>query len=229
MCVYFFGFLLLVKIVNCKMQSNEIEPIPIEQKQTPETNKTWQIGKESSSILSGASDEFDDAQSFCRLCYGTRDDDSNLIEPCSCKGTVAKVHRNCLEKWLNRIGSTKCELCLYEFQCEEKRRYGLLESIRIYLRSHRHRQIFVHDLCLFFIMNVITLTMIFMLLQTIYHVSTDAGVFNALPVWYFSILCIAAILWIVIYILSLYFFVKTQIQPWYRWWISTKKLKLVVN
>lgn len=174
-------------------------------------------------------DESKDDQLFCRLCYGTKYDDSTLIEPCSCKGTMAKVHRQCLEKWLNRVGSTKCELCLFEFECEEKLRYGLIQSMGIWMRHNGRRRYILHDFCLFLTMNVITLSMIILLLQAIHHIYSDNFIKDALPVWYFIALCLAAALWISIYFLTFAVFFNTQIRPWWKWWRSVKKITLHTN
>lgn len=168
----------------------------------------------------------EEIEPFCRLCYGTKYDDSTLIEPCLCKGTVAKVHRQCLEKWLNRIGSKKCDLCLYEFKCEETLRYGLFQSLRVWMRHRNRRRYLLHDFCLFLTMNIITLSMIALLLQAIHHVYTDDLIRDNLPIWYFIALLLAAVLWITIYIMTFVVFISTQILPWFRWWRSVKKISL---
>lgn len=199
-------------------------------RETPQGNTSSNVVETSKKNPSNNNiDELEEDEVFCRLCYGTKYDDSSLIEPCLCKGTVAKVHRQCLEKWLNRIGSKKCELCLFEFECQEKLRYGCFQSIGIWLRVHRRRRFLMHDILLFLTMNVITLSMIALLLQAIYHVYSDEIVKEALPFWYFVALCLAALLWIIIYILTFVVFINTQIRPWYRWWRSVKKINLVTN
>lgn len=50
----------------------------------------------------------------CRICYQS---DGVLIEPCSCKGTVAFIHNHCLEKWIKvKDDSLSCELCTDYFK-----------------------------------------------------------------------------------------------------------------
>lgn len=159
-------------------------------------------------------DESKEGQLFCRLCYGTKYDDNSLIQPCLCKGTMAKVHRQCLEKWLNRVGSTKCELCQFEFECEEKLRYGVFQSIGIWIRHNGRRRYILHDFCLFLTMNVITLSMVILLLQAIHHIYSDNFIKDQLPLWYCVALCLAAALWISIYFLTFAVFFNTQIRPW---------------
>lgn len=173
--------------------------------------------------------KFADEKPFCRLCYDTKYDDSTLIEPCSCKGTMAKVHVQCLEKWLNHIRSKKCELCLFEFKTEEKLHYGLFQSIGIWTRNNRRHQCLMHDFYLFLMMNVIALSMIGLLLQVIHHVINDDYIRETLPIWYIAALCFATGLWITIYILIIGIFISSHIQPWFVWWRSVKKINLIVK
>lgn len=172
------------------------------------------------------SDQYDDDKPLCRLCYGTKYDDSNLIEPCLCKGTVAKVHRKCLENWLNRIGSKRCDLCLFEFKCKETLRYGLWQSIRIWTRQYRRRRYLMADFCLFLTMNFITLAMIALLLQAVHHAYTDETLKDVLPTWYYFILGIATTLWVIVYFMTFVVFFNTQIKPWFMWWRSTKTIQI---
>jgi hypothetical protein len=50
---------------------------------------------------------------FVCLCF------VRLISPCICKGTLAYVHRSCLEHWLGRSATRHCELCLYDYRFTE--------------------------------------------------------------------------------------------------------------
>jgi hypothetical protein len=52
----------------------------------------------------------------CRICL---EDGGELIQPCNCKGTAANVHPDCLIKWLNISGTTSCEICKFEYECED--------------------------------------------------------------------------------------------------------------
>ena len=44
----------------------------------------------------------------CRICL---EDNDELIKPCKCNGTIAYVHKACLETWINASGSNHCEIC----------------------------------------------------------------------------------------------------------------------
>lgn len=67
-------------------------------------------------------------QPQCRICLETETLESELIQPCMCKGTSQYVHRHCLNKWMNTVSylpisrikdnNKKCEIChaYYEFE-----------------------------------------------------------------------------------------------------------------
>ncbi|KAF1743691.1 hypothetical protein MXB_4543 [Myxobolus squamalis] len=51
---------------------------------------------------------------MCKICFSkdlNGDDDAKLISPCKCKGSLAHVHEDCLQKWMKIKYGTKCELC----------------------------------------------------------------------------------------------------------------------
>ncbi|KAG7481905.1 hypothetical protein JOB18_007718 [Solea senegalensis] len=51
---------------------------------------------------------------FCRICH--EDGASGeLLSPCDCSGSLAMVHRACLEQWLTTSNSGHCELCHHQF------------------------------------------------------------------------------------------------------------------
>lgn len=85
------------------MNPNQVK-IEIELKHVEESIEVSNNVPETPVESDGHENLFDDEQPSCRLCFGTDLDDSDLIEPCLCKGTMAKVHRKCLEEWLNISG-----------------------------------------------------------------------------------------------------------------------------
>ena len=54
---------------------------------------------------------------FCRICH-EGGSSGELVSPCECSGTLAMVHRACLERWLTSSNSSHCELCRYQFSLE---------------------------------------------------------------------------------------------------------------
>lgn len=166
----------------------------------------------------------------CRICYGLRYNNRDLIEPCHCKGTVAKVHRRCLEKWLNSNGSKQCELCLFEFDVRTKLRYRMYESISIWIKTnHSQRRLLIHDSIFFGAIIMISSLMIGIIIYVLQHIHQDATLLNQLPNLYFISLFVVASLWITIFITSIVMFFNLQIGPWLAWWRSTKKVSLLIN
>ncbi|XP_075334399.1 E3 ubiquitin-protein ligase MARCHF8 isoform X1 [Odontesthes bonariensis] len=57
---------------------------------------------------------------FCRICHCEGDDESPLITPCHCTGSLRFVHQSCLQQWIKSSDTRCCELCKYEFIMETK-------------------------------------------------------------------------------------------------------------
>lgn len=54
------------------------------------------------------------SDNICRICFGGESAE-RLVRPCSCRGTIAAVHRTCLERWLLQAASSYCELCRHHY------------------------------------------------------------------------------------------------------------------
>ncbi|KAJ7994752.1 hypothetical protein DPEC_G00252740 [Dallia pectoralis] len=59
----------------------------------------------------------DSEGTFCRICHegGAV---GELLSPCRCAGSLAMVHRTCLELWLTASSSSRCELCHHQYSLE---------------------------------------------------------------------------------------------------------------
>ncbi|XP_019943618.2 E3 ubiquitin-protein ligase MARCHF8 isoform X4 [Paralichthys olivaceus] len=60
------------------------------------------------------------SQDICRICHCEGDDESPLITPCHCTGSLRFVHQACLQQWIKSSDTCCCELCKYEFIMETK-------------------------------------------------------------------------------------------------------------
>lgn len=77
----------------------------------------------------------------CRICYQS---DGTLIEPCSCKGTVAFIHDKCLEKWIKvKNNSLCCELCTTNYKLNSNLYFNIL------IRKWFHNELFWMNLISF--------------------------------------------------------------------------------
>ncbi|XP_011894125.1 PREDICTED: E3 ubiquitin-protein ligase MARCH8 isoform X2 [Cercocebus atys] len=56
----------------------------------------------------------------CRICHCEEDDESPLITPCHCTGSLHFVHQACLQQWIKSSDTHCCELCKYEFIMDTK-------------------------------------------------------------------------------------------------------------
>ncbi|OWR52162.1 putative membrane-associated ring finger [Danaus plexippus plexippus] len=63
------------------------------------------------------------SDNICRICFGGASGE-RLVKPCSCRGTIAAVHRSCLERWLLQAATSYCELCRHHY---------------VVTRSHKHQ------------------------------------------------------------------------------------------
>ncbi|XP_032874083.1 E3 ubiquitin-protein ligase MARCHF1 isoform X1 [Amblyraja radiata] len=64
--------------------------------------------------------DWPDDGDVCRICHCEGDDDSPLITPCRCIGTLRFVHQACLHQWIKSSDTRCCELCKYDFIMETK-------------------------------------------------------------------------------------------------------------
>ncbi|XP_016343918.1 E3 ubiquitin-protein ligase MARCHF8 isoform X6 [Sinocyclocheilus anshuiensis] len=56
----------------------------------------------------------------CRICHCEGDDESPLITPCHCTGSLRFVHQACLQQWIKSSDTRCCELCKYNLIMETK-------------------------------------------------------------------------------------------------------------
>lgn len=168
-------------------------------------------------------------ENVCRICYNTQYDALSLMKPCLCSGTIAFTHRECLEKWLNHTSRTKCDLCSFGFNVVVSTRYGMFESIPAWFRQHNRKSILLHDVCVFIALNILSPLMIGMTFSIIDEVNNDKEISSLLPLWYRIFMYAVAGFWIGIFVLVYFLFFVAQILPWYTWWRSMKKIRLVVE
>lgn len=87
---------------------------------------------------------------MCRICHEGGLQEA-LVAPCECLGTMATIHRSCLEHWLSASGTSFCELCHFQFSIQRKSR-PLLE----WLQSpglRRERRTLVGDVLCFLLIT----------------------------------------------------------------------------
>ncbi|TRY58975.1 hypothetical protein DNTS_014685 [Danionella cerebrum] len=60
------------------------------------------------------------SEDCCRICHCEGDEESPLITPCHCTGSLRFVHQACLQQWIKSSDTRCCELCKYDFIMETK-------------------------------------------------------------------------------------------------------------
>jgi hypothetical protein len=65
------------------------------------------------------------AAAECRICLSAGNAEQELIQPCSCAGTMGYTHAACLEAWVQEKGSLTCELCKQQYKEQFVETHGL--------------------------------------------------------------------------------------------------------
>lgn len=93
---------------------------------------------------------------MCRICHeGSLQEE--LLSPCECLGTMATIHRSCLEHWLSASGTSFCELCHYQFTVQRKSR-PLLEWLQNPGLRQEKRTLFGDMVCFLLITPLATIS-----------------------------------------------------------------------
>ncbi|MBN3285771.1 MARH1 ligase, partial [Polyodon spathula] len=94
------------------------ETLAMPEKKYPACSSTFQNGE---ACRPSVDDDWnDDLEEACRICHCEGDNESPLITPCHCTGTLHFVHQACLHQWIKSSDTRCCELCKYDFIMETK-------------------------------------------------------------------------------------------------------------
>ncbi|EHB08858.1 E3 ubiquitin-protein ligase MARCH1 [Heterocephalus glaber] len=88
-----------------------------------------------------AYDDESDHVEACRICHCEGDEESPLITPCRCTGTLRFVHQSCLHQWIKSSDTRCCELCKYDFIMETKLK-PLRKWEKLQMTTSERRKIF---------------------------------------------------------------------------------------
>ncbi|CAH0585413.1 unnamed protein product [Chrysodeixis includens] len=92
-----------------------------------------QVAKEVSSFTGSLRSD-----NICRICFGGESAE-RLVRPCSCRGTIAAVHRTCLERWLLQAATSYCELCRHHYVVTRSHKWSWMRSMAEWAMSGRGR------------------------------------------------------------------------------------------
>eukprot|EP00063_Salmo_salar_P008350 XP_013983185.1 PREDICTED: E3 ubiquitin-protein ligase MARCH3-like isoform X2 [Salmo salar] len=113
-------------------------------------------GHSPSMTHSPSTDSLSSEGPFCRICHeggGV----GELLSPCECAGTLAMVHRGCLEHWLTASNSSRCELCHHQYSLERLPK-PLTEWLGSPAIQHQRRTLCGDVICFLFITPLASLS-----------------------------------------------------------------------
>lgn len=166
---------------------------------------------------------------LCRICY-QQDTFEDLLSPCNCRGSIAYVHKTCLERSLSAKGKATCDLCFFKFDATYKRRYSLLQSLWVWITHPNTRAYFWLDFFSYLLLNIATVALFGMTLQSMDLFSKRKLFSNkrdamAVTVTYgLSLFC--SFLMLFIHFVASVTFTRFQILAWYDWWRTTFNIRL---
>ncbi|XP_042638550.1 E3 ubiquitin-protein ligase MARCHF1 [Orycteropus afer afer] len=126
------------KIISEKDSSTEILEVPEVGKYVDDAR--LQV-KNSAQKASATYDDGSHNIEACRICHCEGDEESPLITPCRCTGTLRFVHQSCLHQWIKSSDTRCCELCKYDFIMETKLK-PLRKWEKLQMTTSERRKIF---------------------------------------------------------------------------------------
>ncbi|XP_012672680.2 E3 ubiquitin-protein ligase MARCHF3 [Clupea harengus] len=113
-------------------------------------------GHEPSNLSSSSTNTLCGDEPFCRICHegGSVEE---LLSPCECSGSLAMVHRGCLEHWLTASNTSRCELCHFQFALERLPK-PLTEWFATPSMQHQRRTLCGDAICFLFITPLASLS-----------------------------------------------------------------------
>ncbi|XP_041918184.1 E3 ubiquitin-protein ligase MARCHF3 [Alosa sapidissima] len=109
-----------------------------------------------SSLSSSSTNSLCADEPFCRICHeGSAVEE--LLSPCECSGSLAMVHRACLERWLTASNTSRCELCHFQFALERLPK-PLTEWFATPSMQHQRRTLCGDAICFLFITPLASLS-----------------------------------------------------------------------
>ncbi|XP_072380457.1 E3 ubiquitin-protein ligase MARCHF3-like [Diabrotica undecimpunctata] len=163
----------------------------------------------------------------CRICYDSEKDE-DLITPCNCKGTVAFVHRSCLETWLGESNTASCELCHAVFQTERVPRYTSGISIWHWCwKSNGSAQDVRSDVVACTIITPLTIIITYVCLFSSEYYNQIK--FASVPAarWTSVTMLIMIGIMLIAYYMWVYSTIRMHARRWYNWWQRTCNVRYI--
>ncbi|XP_014245384.1 E3 ubiquitin-protein ligase MARCH3-like isoform X2 [Cimex lectularius] len=181
----------------------------------------------------GAANELKDSGSSlslctCRICQTVKSREA-LISPCNCKGTLGKVHLSCLERWLNICGRQHCEICKFEFSAKRRRRYSVLQSVRIWASQSANRMLLRADVVAVIVLTSLTAALCSFSIFSMDFFVNEGRKLGLSPIYTRALSVSFQIVVVFGYLLSVYIVLRDHVVSWYAWWNSTMRIVILVE
>ncbi|XP_043465795.1 E3 ubiquitin-protein ligase MARCHF2-like, partial [Leptopilina heterotoma] len=147
------------------------------------------------------------------------------------QGTVGAIHLTCLEKWLEESNRSSCELCGHDFQVERTLRYGVAESIAVWLCLRQQRQRTVvrnlhSDLLRCVIVTPLTIACSYVcIVAADFYSQNNYDHFPPARWTTYSLLAMMSLI-IFSYFVWTYAVIQHHQKAWFYWWQKTSKVKV---
>lgn len=164
----------------------------------------------------------------CRICHNGENPE-RLVSPCLCKGSLTYVHIYCLERWISTSRCTTCELCQFQYNTQQTLRYTCLESLRMWYSRSLSRRALQEDCQMFSLLTLVAFGIIGTLLVAVQYYILQGHVWGLGRLWTKGWLIFFLFTTLVVYIFNVYMIGKSQLTPWYRWWQSTRDIRLILE
>ncbi|KAJ4440652.1 hypothetical protein ANN_08799 [Periplaneta americana] len=210
------------------------------------------LQRDASKDIKVLEDIADVPEEYCRICFDSESHES-LISPCCCRGTLAKIHLSCLERWLEESNSSMCELCTFQYTTERCPRYGVTRSLALWLASGTspHLMLDIASLCILTPLAVIGTDFVirifaqrpyvaipeWIVVGDVFHQSDIQQPESILNKICRHLITVGAITFIgvidLVHVTWIYTQVKYHAMNWYEWWRRHSKGRwcdiLVIN
>jgi len=154
---------------------------------------------------------------FCRICHDGENSE-RLISPCMCSGSMALVHRTCIEKWLSTANNDNCELCHHKYVISKHPRPFMNWLCEPGVEDDQRN--LVGDIVCFFLLTPLAAI-------STYLCATGAAFYlEEKKSEAIGLICLCVVL-VLIYLVWVTLTIKYHVQVWFVWRENNQEIRLI--
>jgi len=154
---------------------------------------------------------------FCRICHDGEGSE-RLISPCMCSGSMALVHRTCIEKWLSTANNDNCELCHHKYIISKHPRPFVNWLCEPGVEDDQRN--LVGDIVCFFLLTPLAAI-------STYLCATGAAFYlEEKKSESIGLICLCVVL-VLIYFIWVFLTIKYHVQVWFIWRENHQEIRLI--